>query len=134
MLAFNVSIKIYNPGTCRANWNIRSILVAFKMVIIFYNNVGRGTKNTICHPVLNIIDLCCMAFFTLKYILRIALIHTRLRYTSMKRRTNGIYHNWQWSYCCKVDGKSRTLERIYLLYLKYRLTIDLFLTKFPRIP
>ena len=35
----------------------------------------------VVHPVLNIIDLCCMVFFTLEYILRITLIHKRLRYT-----------------------------------------------------
>ena len=35
----------------------------------------------VVHPVLNIIDLCCMVIFTLKYILRIAFTHKRLRYT-----------------------------------------------------
>ena len=35
----------------------------------------------VVHPVLNFIDLCCMVFFTLEYILRIAFIHNRLRYT-----------------------------------------------------
>jgi hypothetical protein len=34
----------------------------------------------VLHPVLNIIDLCCMVFFTLENALRIAFIHTRLRY------------------------------------------------------
>jgi hypothetical protein len=33
----------------------------------------------VLHPVLNIIDLCCMVFFTLEYALRIAFIHKRLR-------------------------------------------------------
>ena len=35
----------------------------------------------VVHPVLNTIDLCCMVFFTLEYILRIAFIYKKLRYT-----------------------------------------------------
>jgi hypothetical protein len=34
----------------------------------------------VLHRVLNVIDLCCMVFFTLEYVLRIAFIHKRLRY------------------------------------------------------
>ena len=34
----------------------------------------------VLHPVLNVIDLCCMVFFTLEYVLRIAFIHERLGY------------------------------------------------------
>ena len=34
----------------------------------------------VLHPVLNVINLCCMVFFTLEYVLRIAFIHKRLRY------------------------------------------------------
>ena len=35
----------------------------------------------VVHPVLNTIDLCCMVLFTLEYILRIAFIYKKLRYT-----------------------------------------------------